>query len=737
MIDQTTVNQILDTADIVDVVSDFVSLRKRGSNWVGLCPFHNDRKPSFNVSRVKGIYKCFSCGEGGSAVNFIMKHEQMTYVEALKYLAAKYHIEVKERELTDEERTAQTERESMLVLNEWACQFFEDQLWNTTEGQEVGLSYFRRRGFSDATIRKFRLGYSPESRTALYSAATRQGYSRDLLLKLGLCKDDNHGGAFDFFRSRVMFPIFNIAGKVIAFGGRTLKKTEPAKYFNSPDSPVYNKSSTTMYGLYQAKRAIAKLEKCFIVEGYADVISMHQAGFENVIASSGTALTEGHIHLLHRFTDNVTELFDGDAAGIHAALRGIDMLLREGLNIKVLLLPDGEDPDSYAQSHSLSQVEQFIAENEQDFIRFKTGIVLADAGTDPVKRAKAIDDVVGSIAVIPSEITRAVYVQECAALFGIQEDVLLRELQKRMRRLRDEEYKRRQREQARQQDTQAAPAQIQQTTTPPATGTTPPPPSQPPVPAPAIVRRPTQVRLTDIVRQERDVIMYVVKYGMCYLCDTAYDDGTQQPTTVTEFIQSEMEIDQIELSEPLHKRIFDIATAMVQPFYHDLEAYKRDTEAWKQDELRSRLQNLDPTGLTSNDLQTREQEITAAVEQQVAQRIDLYRQCYLEKRLTSHPDDDVRDLATDLVTEKHQLSKIYTQNGYVATEFDRLFTLVPKAINAWKNAVIADKIRSLQAQMQHSGSTAESAQLLQRLQELFRVRSELAKLIGDRVVNPK
>lgn len=736
MIDQATVSQILDTADIVDVVSDFVSLRKRGSNWVGLCPFHNDRTPSFSVSRVKGIYKCFSCGEGGGAVNFIMKHEQMSYVEALKYLAAKYHIEVKERELTDEERTAQTVRESMLVLNEWACQFFEKQLWETTEGQEVGLSYFRHRGFSDATIRKFRLGYSPEDRKALYNAALQQGYSRDLLLELGLCKDDNHGGGFDFYRGRVMFPIFNVAGKVIAFGGRTLKKTDPAKYFNSPDSVIYNKSMSTMYGLFQAKRAISKLNKCFIVEGYADVISMHQAGFENVIASSGTALTEGHIHLLHRFTENVTELFDGDAAGIHAALRGIDMLLKEGLNIKVLLLPDGEDPDSYAQSHSSSEVEQYINENEQDFIHFKTNILLKDSKNDPIKRSQAINEVVKSIAVIPTEITRSVYAQECATLFGIKEEVLLREIQKQIRKNRDEEFKRRERDKLRQQAITTEPqlvpsdAEQPQQDAPPEFYATP----QPTVP---VFHRTEQIHLSDIDRQERVLIKYISKYGMCYLCDTAYDDGTQQPTTVVEFVHSELEIDKIQFSVPLHKAIFDFALNQVENFYRDLETFQRQTSEWADKEYAERLQTIDPTGLTNNELQKREQELRASVDEQVAQRITIFRQNYLERRLCSHPDDDIRNLACDLVTEKHQLSKIYTQNAYVATEFDRLLSLVPKSIYTWKNALIADQIKSLQAQMQSGRLDKDNTQLLQRLQELYRVRSQLAKLIGDRVVNPR
>ena len=352
MIDHNTVQQILDTADIVDVVGDFVSLKKRGTNWIGLCPFHNDRRPSFYVSRAKGICKCFACGEGGSAVNFIMKHEQLSYPEALRYLARKYHIEIQEKELTDEEKQAQSEREAMLMLNEWACDYFEKQLHETQSGQDIGLSYFRERGFNDATIKEFRLGYSSEGYDDLYKAAVSQGFNPQLLFDVGLCIPDERGGGRDRFRGRVMFPIMNIAGKVIAFGGRTLKKDKNiAKYVNSPESTIYSKRDV-IYGLYQAKREISKQDKCFIVEGYADVISMHQAGFKNVIASSGTALTEGHIHAIRRFTSNVTEMFDGDAAGIKAAIRGVDMLLKEGLNIKVLPLPPEDDPDSFVCSRT-------------------------------------------------------------------------------------------------------------------------------------------------------------------------------------------------------------------------------------------------------------------------------------------------------------------------------------------------------------------------------------------------
>lgn len=357
MIDKATVDQIIAAADIVDVVSDFVSLHRRGANFVGLCPFHDEKTPSFYVSRAKGICHCFGCGKGGSPVNFIMEHEQMTYYEALKYLANKYHIEIHERELTDNEKAEQSERESMFIINEFAGQFFEDQLHNTTNGKEIGLPYFYERGFSDETIKSFHLGYSPEGFSALYDASTAKGYNKKFLFDVGLCIEDKHNGGYDRFRGRVMFPVFNVAGKVIAFGGRTLKK-DPAKYINSPESVIYKKKNE-LYGLYQAKGAIVKDGKCFLVEGYTDVISMHQAGIKNVVASSGTSLTDGQIRMIHRFTENVTILYDGDSAGIHASLRGIDMLLAEGLNIKVLLLPDGEI-QIVMQGHTVRQNSKII-----------------------------------------------------------------------------------------------------------------------------------------------------------------------------------------------------------------------------------------------------------------------------------------------------------------------------------------------------------------------------------------
>ena len=436
MIDQATIQKIFDAADIYEVVSDFVSLKKRGVNYLGLCPFHNEKTGSFTVSPAKGIYKCFGCGKGGNAVNFIMEHEQMSYVEALKYLAEKYHIPVEEKELTEEQRKEKTERESMLIVSSYANEYFQYQLWNTDEGRSVGLGYLRQRGISDEMIRKFGLGYNPEGWGAFTKAAQEKGYKKEFLVKTGLTIE-NEKGLFDRFRARVMFPVFDLAGKVIAFGGRTMTTDKKiSKYLNSPESEIYHKSKT-LYGIFHAKKSIVQQDRCILVEGYTDVISFHAKGIENVVASSGTSLTIEQIRLIRRLTPNVTIIYDGDAAGIKASLRGIDLVLEEGLNVRVLLLPDGEDPDSFARSHTPQDLADLIANNETDFINFKTKLLLGTAGDDPVERARLITDIVRSIAKIPDNIVRSVYVRETAHQLDVEERVLYTEIAKV--RLKNEE----------------------------------------------------------------------------------------------------------------------------------------------------------------------------------------------------------------------------------------------------------------------------------------------------------
>ena len=439
MIDRQTVDKILDAAQIVDVVSDFVTLRKRGVNYIGLCPFHDEKTGSFTVSPAKGIFKCFGCGKGGGPVHFIMEHEQLDYPGALKYLAKKYHIEVVEKELTPEEQQSQSDREAMFALNTWAQSYFTQQMNNTEDGRAIGLSYFRSRGFTDETIAKFGLGYCLDKSDAMTMTALHSGYKADFIEKCGLGSRRDNGTWYDRFRGRVIFPVHTLSGKVVAFGGRVLKKDDKtAKYVNSPESEIYHKSNE-LYGIYFAKQSIVKQDRCFLVEGYTDVISMHQAGITNVVASSGTSLTPGQIRLIHRFTPNITVLYDGDAAGIKASIRGIDLLLEEGMNVKVVLLPDGEDPDSFAQNNNASDFIDFIDKNQVDFIRFKIQLLLDEIGNDPIKKAGLIQDVVRSVSLIPDNIVRSVYAKECASQLDVDEKVVLAEIQKILRTRREKE----------------------------------------------------------------------------------------------------------------------------------------------------------------------------------------------------------------------------------------------------------------------------------------------------------
>lgn len=423
MIPQETVNRILDTARIEDVVGDFVSLKRRGANYIACCPFHNEKTPSFYVSPAKGIFKCFGCGKSGTAVGFVMEHESLSYAEALKFLAAKYHIEVLEKEETAEEIALRQRNESLLLVSDFAGKFFQANL-DKEEGRAIGYAYFKSRGLEDETIRKFCLGWAPVSRTALAVAARDAGYKEEFLIDTGLCIKRDDGTLSDRFYDRAIFPIHSVSGRVIAFGGRTLKTDKSvAKYVNSPETEIYVKSRS-LYGIYYAKNEISRRDKCYLVEGYLDVISMHQLGITNVVASSGTSLTVEQIRLIRKFTENVTIIYDGDSAGIHAALRGIGLVLKEGLNVKVVLLPDGDDPDSYSRKHTFDEVESFIGTHEQDFINFKSDLLLNEAGNDPLKKANLINDIADTIALIPDAVKRSVYVETCSLKFNIEAQIL-------------------------------------------------------------------------------------------------------------------------------------------------------------------------------------------------------------------------------------------------------------------------------------------------------------------------
>ena len=428
MIPQSTIDRIVDAANIVDVVSDYVTLRRAGASYKGLCPFHDDKTPSFSVSPARGVCKCFSCGKGGNAVHFIMEIEQMSYVEALKHLAKKYGIPVEEEEMTDEQRQKMNERESMFAVNEWAAKYFSQTMMTNQDGRAIGLAYFRSRGFRDDIIAKFRLGFCLDSPDAVSKEAKAKGYNEKYLVDTGLCIKRDNGSLYDRFRGRAMFPWIAVNGKVVAFGGRVLDartKGVNQKYVNSPDSLIYHKANE-LYGIFQAKKQIAKEDMVYMVEGYTDVLAMHQCGIENVVANSGTALNEAQIHLLHRFTNNITLLYDSDEAGIHAATRSTDMLLAEGMNVKILLLPEGDDPDSFSRKHNAQEFKAYVAEHQTDFILFKTNLLLKDAQRDPIKRAQLTEDIVKSIAVIPDEIIRSTYVHECAEILNMDEAILMR-----------------------------------------------------------------------------------------------------------------------------------------------------------------------------------------------------------------------------------------------------------------------------------------------------------------------
>ena len=537
MIDQETVNRIIDAANIVEVVSDFVSLKKSGNNYFGCCPFHNEKTASFSVSPAKNIFYCFGCHKGGNAVNFIMEHEQMAYVEALKYLAQKYHIEVKEKEFTPEEQERHDDRESMMVLNEFAKNTFIRNMTETDEGRAIGYKYFKERGFNEETIKTYELGYSLSERKAFTDLALKSGYQQKYLVSTGLSiLKEEDGYIFDRFSNRVMFPIHNLTGKVIGFGGRVLDartKGVNVKYMNSPQSEIYDKSRS-LYGIYQAKATIVKKDKCFLVEGYTDVLSMHQSGITNVVASNGTALTTDQIRLIHKFTSNITVLYDGDSAGIHAALRGIDMILAEEMNVKVLLLPDGEDPDSFARNHSSTELEDFIDKNETDFILFKTRLLLNDAGNDPVKLSGLVNAIVDSISVVPDSIKRAFYVKECAELMNIDEKLIHREINKRLRKRREQWY-----DDEKKEAEQAVKAPIVKTF------------------------NPQQETVKRFREYEEELLSLLIKHGNEVLFILAKGDEPSVDVSVAQYIIKELTDNNIEFSVPICRKVLEMYTEAI------------------------------------------------------------------------------------------------------------------------------------------------------------------------------
>lgn len=703
MIPQDTVDKILDSAQIVDVISDFVSLKRRGANYIACCPFHNEKTPSFYVSPAKGIYKCFGCGKSGTAVGFVMEHESMTYVEALKYLARKYGIEVKEKEDSPEEIAARQRNESLLLVMDYTEQFFKDSL-KTQEGRSIGYAYFRSRGLEDATIEKYGLGWSPKSGHALAEAALAKGYKEEFLTATGVCIKRNDGSLIDKFYDRAMFPIHSVSGRVIAFGGRTLrsdyKTANIGKYVNSPETEIYDKSRS-LYGIYFAKSEISKLDKCYLVEGYLDVLSMHQLGITNVVASSGTSLTVPQIRLIKKFTDNVTIMYDGDAAGIHAALRGIGLILKEGLNVRVVLLPDGDDPDSYSQKHNLEEVQAFLQANEQDFIEYKTDLLLGQSGNDPLKKAELINDIADTIALIPDQIKRAVYVQSAAVKFGINEDALYARILNTRQKMIDDERKEAERERMREERQARANAGPQSAGANAGGQSVPLPedygepagdgymdgqmePVDVPVPVDTAPVRANAggVYLENPVMApvERDLLKFILVSGldtMDFESDSEFYDS--EKTTAADFIRDAIE--EHPFSNSLYARTFD----------EYFRLYDADATLGQDDIIRS---------------------------------------------LMNSPDREMASLVGDLVEEKYRLT-VKNFSDAMTSQSSFLVLQVPKAIMVYNSKIVRSQELALAARLKELGrmektpeTMAEEAEILVKFQKVVELRKKIVGKLG-------
>ena len=705
MIPQSTIDRIVDASNIVDVVSDYVTLRRAGASYKGLCPFHDDKTPSFSVSPARGVCKCFSCGKGGNAVHFIMEIEQMNYIEALRHLAKKYGIPVEEEQMTDEQRQHINERESMFAVNEWAATYFSKTMQNNQDGRSIGLAYFRSRGFRDDIIAKFRLGFCLDSPNAMSDEAVAKGYQEKYLVETGLCVKRDNGTIYDRFRGRAMFPWIAVNGKVVAFGGRVLDsrtKGVNQKYVNSPDSIIYHKANE-LYGIYQAKKMIAKEDMAYMVEGYTDVLAMHQCGIENVVANSGTALNEAQIHLLHRFSNNITLIYDGDEAGIHAATRSTDMLLAEGMNVKILLLPDGDDPDSFASKHNAQEFKEYVNANQTDFILFKTNLLLKDAQRDPIKRAKLTEDIVKSIAVIPDEIIRSTYVHECAEILGMDEAMLMRSANKNRATIIDNMKKEAQRERERQErllassasaptekteaDGQATDAvadnaessanQGEDDSFASITTSVAERPSDDfsPFPAQTISNTrawtPTEQRLIGI---ERMIISLVTRYGE-QLIEIEDENGEPAQTTLAEYVHDDLSNDSLSFRFPLYAKMLSVVCTHI----HD-------------------------EGFVAS------------------------------KFLINNQDEAISRESVELISDRYQLS---SGNQMSQTEEELKVTFLSRLLLDYKNAIVEEELKQCNADLTRPEIKNDINKLMEtmrRVKDLGNIQRKLAKLLGDRVV---
>jgi len=679
MIDRATVDRIIDAARIVDVVGEFVTLRKSGVNYKGLCPFHDDRNPSFMVSPAKNICHCFVCGKGGTPVSFLMEHEQISYPEALRWLAKKYNIEIVEKEQTDEERQAQNERESMFIVNEWAKNWFHDILKNDPDGVAIGKQYFRSRGIRDDIIEKFQLGYAPQRRDALSAAAQKAGYNAEFLVKTGLCYVSENGKEnIDRYRGRAIFPWLNVSGKVVAFGGRVLDsrtKGVAQKYVNSPDSDIYHKERE-LYGIFQAKKAIVKEDRVFMVEGYTDVIAMHQTGIENVVANSGTALSNHQIRLLHRFTNNITLLYDGDEAGIHAAMRGTDMLLAEGMNVKVLLLPDGDDPDSFARKHSTDELRRYIEDNQQDFITFKSQLTV-ERVNDPVKRSEAISGIVKSISVIPDPILRSTYINVLSSRLAIKEQTLISSMNKFIRQDIEEKQRERERNSAKLADggngTENSPA-TDISLTPQPSPLTPQPSPLSPHPS-SFTPQPSTLnpQPSPISPIETLLMREVVRHGNEVIYDDVEtDDGRTVSLNVAQYIDFDLGQDSIVLTNPLYRQM-----------------------------LKEAVEHSDDEGFCA------------------------------ESYFMNHPDISVSQTAARLAIDRHQLGGRFVVPPREGSLRQRVVHLVMDL----RMDLIERQLKDIQTAMRQANSDmTRVVELMQQYKDAQELRNMLAKRLGSDVM---
>ena len=714
MIDQATIDRILDAAQIVDVVSDFVTLRKRGVNYVGLCPFHDDRTPSFSVSPARNICKCFACGKGGNPVHFIMEHEQITYIEALKYLAKKYGIEVKERELSNEERQAQNDRESAFIVNQFARDYYHDILLNNPDGRSIGMAYFRSRGFRDDIIEKFQLGYALQQRDAFPKTAIAKGYNEKFLTSYeakvkvndrdetvtkgtGICYKREDGQLVDRYAGRVIFPWISLSGKVVAFGGRLLDsrtKGVAQKYVNSPDSEIFHKERE-LYGIFQAKKAIVKEDCVYMVEGYTDVISMHQCGVENVVANSGTALSKYQINILHRFTNNIVLLYDGDEAGIHAATRSAEMLLQEGMTVKVCLLPDGDDPDSFARKHTAQEYRQFIDDNATDYIRFKTNLLLKQAGNDPLKRGEAIREITKAIAIIPEAIMRDVFIKEAADMLGIEEKRMVGYVADQRKTNREAEDKRKavaaQSPQVPQyQDVSQGPAPLDVVSSQSEMRDAPPMPPIDDLPNRDMSPNREEVQAGNelisvnsqsakaLYKYEFHIMQLVVRYGEKIMCELTDEEGNNTPVTVIDFVSSTLEQDDMVLTNPLFREMLKLAVE---------HQHETDFSA--------------------------------------------------ERYFINHPNTAISQMALELVSERYQLSKYHSKYQTIVADDQRLQELSTEITISYKYAIVNESLQEVLRQLQDPAIAIDGlkcAQTIKRYTELREIQAELAKRLGERVV---